>query len=176
MPDDFHLVEDSICWPLVQAVSISPDGPDDHFRRLTPEQQAYLAMWHLEAEVFNGGFFQFYINTGGWLAPHAMRGYVVTGLDQHAELVRRAIDIARRETEAGLPQPSVPAEGSPTARAFDVYRQLNTASQLQTLDNPWYDLLRRDDGFAAKARFVRDHPERFPTVESRSEDRDLGTS
>jgi hypothetical protein len=60
---------------------------------LTPAERVFLCVWNLEAEVNNGGFEQFYINSAGDNAvetPAALRGI---GAARAAAIAERANDV-----------------------------------------------------------------------------------
>lgn len=160
MKDDLHLVQELICLPLVEQCPITAEGPDRTFSDLTRNEQLYLAMWHFEAQVNNGGFMQFYVNLGNWLAEHVLEAYQTLGLEQHAALVRRAMEIASRETSDGLPRVMGGTNGTPSL--FEAYQELTQASDLPKLDDLWHALCRRVDEYPIKAKFALAHENDFP--------------
>lgn len=79
--------------PYCEALSIY-DGPLvflDGFERLPEPARHLLAVWWCDAEVCNGGFYQFFTNSTGVLAPEAAEGFRAVGLAECAELVESAI-------------------------------------------------------------------------------------
>jgi uncharacterized protein DUF4375 len=63
---------------------------DTPFAQLTVPEQVFVAVWTLEADVNNGGFDQYYLNSSGdnaWYAPAALRAI---GAEQTAAIAQRA--------------------------------------------------------------------------------------
>jgi hypothetical protein len=61
--------------------------------RLTAPQQAYYVCWLLDAEVRNGGFAQYFVNTSGDTAGEAVGALEAVGATAHAVVVRRAVSL-----------------------------------------------------------------------------------
>jgi hypothetical protein len=85
------------CWrvlgPVWDTVSIY-DGPDvfiEQFGRLSREQGHLLAAHWCYSEVCNGGFYQFFTNPTGVLAPEAALGFRAMGLPACAAVIEQAI-------------------------------------------------------------------------------------
>jgi hypothetical protein len=79
--------------PHWKVVSIY-DGPIsflEGLERLPESAQHLLAIWWCDAEVCNGGFHQFFLNSTGVLAPEAFEGFQAVGLDEFAKLAEAAI-------------------------------------------------------------------------------------
>ena len=60
------------------------------FEELTEPERVFVAVWTLEADVNNGGFDQYYLNSSGdhaWFAPTALRAI---GAEQAAAIVEKA--------------------------------------------------------------------------------------
>jgi len=60
------------------------------FARLTTAEQVFVTVWTLEADVNNGGFDQYYLNSSGdhaWYAPAALRAI---GAERTAAIAERA--------------------------------------------------------------------------------------
>jgi len=60
------------------------------FNELTPPERVFVAVWELEAEVNNGGFKQYYQNTSGDNACHAVAALLAIRADRAADIVKRA--------------------------------------------------------------------------------------
>ncbi len=61
------------------------------FRRLTPVQQVIYSSHYLAAEVYNGGFHQYFHNNTGLNAPEAVESFRELGLNDVADLVKEAM-------------------------------------------------------------------------------------
>jgi hypothetical protein len=57
---------------------------------LTEPQLHYLTLWWLDAEVRNGGFSQYYFNSAGELASHAVKAARVVGAPELAGIIEKA--------------------------------------------------------------------------------------
>ncbi len=57
---------------------------------LTPAERVFFCVWTLEAEVNNGGFSQFYLNSSGDIAADVPGALRAIGADHTASLVERA--------------------------------------------------------------------------------------
>jgi hypothetical protein len=86
-------------WSLVKEVWLPlnrswDDGSDGFvlaFRSVRPEVgHLYAAHW-CQSEVCNGGFFQFFSNTTGILAPEALDGFRAIGVEAWASIVADAM-------------------------------------------------------------------------------------
>ena len=57
---------------------------------MSEPERVFVAVWTLEADVNNGGFDQYYVNSSGdyaWFAPQALRA---VGAEKTAEIVEQA--------------------------------------------------------------------------------------
>jgi hypothetical protein len=61
------------------------------FDRLLPEERDFIILWWLEAEVFNGGFHQYFHNSSGDAAPEALVALEVLGAHTSARILRDAL-------------------------------------------------------------------------------------
>jgi len=76
-----------------QPLSDDPDEFLNWFRSLTKTQQVLFPTHWLCAEVYNGGFHQYFHNSTGLHAPEAIRGFQELGLSDIAEIVKQAISV-----------------------------------------------------------------------------------
>ena len=79
--------------PFWEKISIY-DGPEKFLHQLSavPEGIRHLFCTHLcQSEVSNGGFYQFYSNSTGILAPEAVDGFLALGLVETAKIVRNTM-------------------------------------------------------------------------------------
>ena len=73
------------------------ESPTSRFWRLdykdlsTPER-VFLVIWELESEVNNGGFYQYFCNSSGVLAPHVVGALKTIGAKATADVVQRALN------------------------------------------------------------------------------------
>ena len=67
-----------------------------------------MTYWHtqlVDYEVYNGGFLQFFHNSFRHVVDDALHGFTRLGLDDHAAVLRRAVDVAARaEVKADIEQ------------------------------------------------------------------------
>lgn len=70
------------------------------YTALSPPERVFRAIWELEAEVNNGGFHQYFLNSSGSLAPDAVDALRTIGADAMAGIVEHAIKIAGYEALA----------------------------------------------------------------------------
>ena len=64
------------------------------FDELTPAEQALIAIWELEQEVYNGGFMQYFGNSSGARVPFICGILRTIGADQVASILEGAIAFA----------------------------------------------------------------------------------
>jgi len=60
---------------------------------LLPEEQAFIVLWWLRAEVENGGFHQYFFNSSGDVAPEALLALESLNAVESARLLRDAIGL-----------------------------------------------------------------------------------
>jgi hypothetical protein len=119
---------------------------------LTRGCQSACAIRWCEADVYNGGFYQFFYNKGVEVAFMALEGYKLCGAPRHAELLARAIDIYLREEPE---QMEVLADDSlPLMHDFVAGCK---ASSLPELDDEFYQL----DEPTGASDYIRAHLDEF---------------
>jgi uncharacterized protein DUF4375 len=64
---------------------------DDGFKQLNAHEQVVAAIWELEAEVNNGGFDQYFLNSSGDHAAEALTALEAVGAPKFAALLRQAM-------------------------------------------------------------------------------------
>jgi len=62
------------------------------YKDLSAPERVFLVIWELESEVNNGGFQQYFHNSSGALAPHAVDALKTLGATATADIVQRALD------------------------------------------------------------------------------------
>jgi len=98
----------------------------------------FAAHW-CQSEVRNGGFYQFFYNSTGILAPHAVSSFQLLSMPQSAGLVQQAINWFEqpypRERRARLQQ----------------LKNVEGKKQFYSLDDKFYPLIREENGGFTKA-------------------------
>ena len=64
------------------------------YPELSPEERVFLHVWELEAEVNNGGFDQYFINSSGNHAAEVVESLEAIGAVQAAAIAKQAISVA----------------------------------------------------------------------------------
>ena len=123
----------------------------DALADLHPAFSHVFATWTVEAEVFNGGFNQFFFNSSGLLAERAAGGYAAIGAPQHEGIVREAI---RRRDEHAPALASAWSER--TLEAFSASYELDV---FEGLDAAFYALDGAEDAARLRVAYIRAHPE-----------------
>jgi hypothetical protein len=79
-------------WALLEPINIAKSDEDEQqlLRRFSPGQKALYFIWHLDAEVTNGGFIQFYWNEYGKYMPALKNGLTLIGDTSMLTLVKSA--------------------------------------------------------------------------------------
>jgi hypothetical protein len=78
------------------------ERPDVRFWRadyaqLSPPEQVFLVIWELEAQVNNGGFEQYFLNSSGRLASHAAEALRTIGAQEMASITDLAVYAVGRD-------------------------------------------------------------------------------
>jgi len=105
-------------------------GRDDH---LSEPEQKVLAVLELEDQVCNGGFVQYFCNTGGESIFHAEACAREIGANDIADLIAKAAVLQSEQ------EPSVRASAQ-KLRSFADYESYRLANlSMEDLDGPFYD-------------------------------------
>jgi hypothetical protein len=67
-----------------------PRAESDGFDRLSDAEKDFVAIWTLEADINNGGFDQYFFNSGGDYAFHAPKALKAIGASAAAAIVESA--------------------------------------------------------------------------------------
>ena len=81
---------DENAWLIDLSDRVVPRSWEEPFAELSEPERVFVAIWTLEADVNNGGFDQYYVNSRGdhgWFAPAALRAI---GAETMAGIVERA--------------------------------------------------------------------------------------
>jgi Domain of unknown function (DUF4375) len=100
----------------------------EEFARLPHKTQVARCIHMLEAEVNNGGFHQFFLNSSGEYVPETLSALAEIGATQTRDLVKRATTVA---FPGGYP--ADPADHRTSLAAFD-----EVADALDLLDTEFY--------------------------------------
>lgn len=120
--------------------------------RLTEGQRATYAVEQLQMEVANGGFDQYFFNSGGDLAPEALEGLRLLRLDAFAALLQRAMRL--------FPGGEVPRARS--ARQETLEREVSARLEDEGLEPAWYGAYAAEEEVSkAVLAYVDGHPEEF---------------
>jgi Domain of unknown function (DUF4375) len=77
-------------WLIVLSESAQARFWDVPVEELTPPERVFVAIWSLDADVNNGGFDQYYLNSSGDHARSAPGALRTIGADRTARIVERA--------------------------------------------------------------------------------------
>ncbi len=124
----------------------------DAVQRLSQGQQAFFAVWCVEGDVNNGGFNQYYFNSGGAYAELAADGFSLIGASRYAVLMWKANTLflsIREELEKYN-------DGT-----LERFSESYTDNPLNDLDDQFYDLDKIEDLHKLKVDYVRANIEQF---------------
>ena len=99
------------------------------FVRLTPKVQVAYCLHRLEAEVNNGGLYQFFSNSTGEYVTETIQALVEIGATKTSELLKRAVAVV---FPAGYPEDASQYESS--VANFD-----DVVDELDALDQEFYE-------------------------------------
>jgi hypothetical protein len=116
---------------------------------LNPAFSHVYATWITEAEVFNGGFNQFFFNDSGRLAPEAAAGYSALGAPRREQVVRTAMQRLLDRSVSGVPPWS--------ERTFEAFSASYAEGIFTDLDQAFYALDEVEDGPQLRVAYVRAH-------------------
>jgi len=123
---------------------------DEEFSKQSFPQQVFSAIWWLEAEVNNGGFWQYFANSSSQSAWFVEIALETIGAAKTADICRRAIAVAFPD---GLPGTVLDIEEA-TERFSE-----ETARKLHLLNQEFYQY--PNDLVELLFAFVMRHPEEF---------------
>lgn len=109
--------------------------------------------WWVEAEVFNGGFNQYFWNSSGEFADVAIAGYEALGASDCARIVEMAIQTALKE----MPE----MEKFRKKGTLDAFSRSYEVSSLNKLDSEFYDC--SQDMSEQRVKFIRRYSNEFST-------------
>ena len=148
LPDD--QLEDAIR----DYVSSKIDNYEHEFEIVTAlpkEFQMVYATWYLEAEVYNGGFNQYFWNPSGKFQQQALDGYKLIGANAYAELVAEAIKINATQ-EAKM-------KNYKDDNSLKGFSESYKDNPLNDCDSKFYKLTEKAD--VLRTKFIRNHLDSF---------------
>jgi len=125
----------------------------EEFSSQSAPQKVFTAIWELEAEVNNGGFSQYFLNSSGETAHFVVEALEAIQAPLTADICRRAIQTAFPN---GLPSDPDTIQTAASDFPPDVEDQLNA------LDNEFYKY--PNNLTRLLFAYVRRHPEEFGTL------------
>lgn len=143
-------LEDKSGDQVYETVIALPEGYVDVF-----------ATWELEAEVNNGGFDQYFFNTGGEFALEAIEGFKKMGADKMARLVKKALDKSLNEhlVDKLANKKDGNAEASNNSDKENDKENKQAAANYEALDELFYA---EEELISPKRiKFIRENPDLF---------------
>ncbi|MEN6371328.1 MAG: DUF4375 domain-containing protein [Armatimonadota bacterium] len=152
LPDD--TLEDVATTNTFDKVKCDASTGKEMLAALSHGQKIIYITSTLEGDVFNGGFHQYFCNTGGQFAIDAFYAYKEIGAVKHANLVGRAIVVAVKEK--GLRDSIKQSQNQLEAFAAS-YKK----TELGELDDEFYRLEDEEPAWPLRAKYIRKHADEF---------------
>jgi uncharacterized protein DUF4375/uncharacterized protein DUF1629 len=152
---DIAATPDEMLWQLIFLCQVSrvKGSAEEQYRTVRSWSPGLRMLWAtqlVDDEVSNGGFNQYFFNTGGHFVDEAIAGFKLIGAPERAELVAAAAEQLLRDA----PQLR-PFYEKGTLEAFmESYRH----TDLSTLDAAWHSAT---EFSSRRTRYIRSHPEEF---------------
>jgi hypothetical protein len=127
-------------WPVQGLIAV--------FAKLQAGFSAVYTTWMLDAEVANGGFHQYFWNTGGAYVGLVQDGLRRLGAAEHLRVFEDAVQRA-----AAQDRPDV--GGLPARAQMEAFSESALAGSFDGVDAAWYQL---GELSAARVRFIRANP------------------
>jgi hypothetical protein len=118
---------------------------------LPPGIRAFWLTWNVESEVNNGGFNQYYWNTGDRFSTQAVEAFQFFSAPEHARLMQEANAIRAQEAQA--------INQLKQAGTLEAFSESYKLSKLSPLDERFYEL--KEDLPALRIAKIRAAPESF---------------
>ncbi|WP_461066574.1 DMP19 family protein [Spirosoma horti] len=115
-------------------------------------RQAIYMIWILESEVNNGGYNQFYSNSGSQYAKYLPNALKLVGADRLADLTQRANDVFEKENEKTTENQDSTTIAS--TRSYPDYL-------FKRFDNDFYEIAQADSLNQVQVDFIRSHKGKF---------------
>ena len=149
-----HTSDDELPFKIFEnlAVKLQNAKGDDTFLNLSTSQQTFYAVWLLEAEVNNGGFNQYYYNSGGRFAKFTPEALEQMGAKHFANLMARTNQVYISENN------KITEHLDGTLEGFSKSYHNNP---LNELDEEFYRLYSTEDLQTLQVEFIRNHKKEF---------------
>ncbi|GAB2959965.1 hypothetical protein GCM10027048_29260 [Hymenobacter coalescens] len=123
---DIDQLWDELTTPCLRKLS----QHQGQWEALSPDEQNLAALWKLEADMYNGGFVQFFCNWGYECYGYATRGLAHIGAQQGLALVKQAYQVIEHL-----------GEDERLSELWDIPRFLTAAeaAQLNELDRRYWE-------------------------------------
>lgn len=115
-------------------------------------RQAIYMIWILESEINNGGYNQFYSNSGTQYAKYLPDALKLVGADRLADLTQRANDVFEKENEKRTENQDSTAVV--ISKSYPDYL-------FKRFDNDFYEIAQVDSLNQIQVDFIRSHKEKF---------------
>ncbi len=125
-------------------------------------QRIYVMLWRLQAEIYNGGIWQFFTNSTGAFVPYICDALRAVGADEMAEIMAKAVAASR----PGTPWHAAAARSSLSWNAPD-----DVQKQADAFDMQLYPLM--DDLSLKLFEFMSRHRNEFKVSEDFWEEESL---
>ena len=153
-PDD-KLSQVVMDYVTGQLKKVPPHDRGELIRKFPTAIRVVYAMIAVEAEVNNGGFHQFFFNSSGAYAGDALTGFELLGLNDYAELMRRATKCFADENEM---QNRIRQN-----RNLETFSASYKETNLGGFDKEFYALNRSNPLRSVANRYIREHVQEFIT-------------
>ena len=118
------------------------DGPSERevLSAVPAGLRASYVLTILDGEIYNGGFAQWFANSGGVLSFETIEALVLIGAERHTELCLQAIRVCEQSVK------------NPECRLWEL-------PELEEADDAYYQIQRAESFWPRFVRFIREHPE-----------------
>ena len=147
-----------LAWRVIEQVYDAVDihdgaaALDAQLARLTAGQRALLALHWTVAEVDNGGFDQYFMNSTGDLAHEALAGFRLIGAERSAALLERVFK--------AFPGGKPPRDQDARAALLDALSDDERDGRFESHDDAFYELV-DSELYPRAGAYVRAHPQDF---------------
>jgi hypothetical protein len=131
----------------------SPVAGDARLARLNRGQRALYMLFEVDGDVQNGGFSQFYFNSGGSFAEDVPAAARAIGADRYARLAEAANRVLMGGRTFAVPREQPPREARLEGLPEEAFARVEDAWSNPPAGEPDLDVL--------AARYVRAHPHMF---------------
>lgn len=143
-------------WLILKGISIAEDEDEEVelAKRFSPGQKALYFFWHLDGQVTNGGFVQFFLNGYLIYARSILTGLELVGDTTSAKILLDALDDCWRHRD----------EFEMVAAGKEDWSWLRERlPEMDRLDDAYLE--HRDRVMALFDDYIRSHPEKFVLIQ-----------